>query len=74
MNNQFFNNIQQVKQMMRASQNPMQILQQMAQQNPAINQVLQMCEGKTPEQQKQVFYSLANQMGINPEEFLSFFR
>ncbi len=63
--------IQQVKQMMgalQAASNPKQALMQAAQQNPALNTVMQMCAGKNP---KDVFYAQCKQMGVNPDDVLN---
>lgn len=60
--------IQQVKGMMNMmSGNPMA----MAQKNPMMNQVMQMCQGQNPEQ---VFYAMCKQRGIDPQAFLNEFR
>ena len=61
---QMMNAIQQAKQMMGLlSGNP----QQMIQNNPMLNQIMQQNKGKTPEQ---IFRSMAQQRGIDPDEFL----
>jgi hypothetical protein len=50
------------------SNNPMQIFQQFAARNPALQPALNMFrQGMTPEQ---VFNSICQQRGINPQEFL----
>lgn len=51
-------NIQQIKNIMNF--NPMQMLQG----NPALNQVMQLCQGKNPEM---VFKNMCKQRGLNPE-------
>lgn len=69
-NPQMLQNIQQVKGLMsqlNMMQNPQVAMQQMAQSNPQLNQVLQMCQGKNP---KDVFYSVCQQRGIDPEQFI----
>lgn len=66
--------IQQIKQMMntlRGTQNPQAILQQVAQQNPQMAQIMQMCQGKNPQD---VFYQMCNQRGINPNDILNALR
>lgn len=63
--------IQSVKRMMnmlRAAQNPQQAFMQAAQNNPALNTVMQMCNGKDPQQ---VFYAECQRRGVNPEDILS---
>lgn len=57
--------------MMKAAQNPMMMLQNMAQSNPQIASVLQMCQGHDP---KEVFYSMCKERGIDPDSVLSQFK
>lgn len=60
--------IQQIKQMMvafKAAQNPQAALQMMAQQNPQIAGVLQMCHGKSP---KDVFSEQCKAHGLDPDK------
>lgn len=62
---QMLQNIQQVKGLMRmANGNPMAL----AQQNPMIGQVMQMCKGQNPQQ---IFYAMCQQQGINPNEIIN---
>lgn len=66
------NNIKQVKQLMdvvRGANNPQQLLVNMMGQNPQLKQVMTMIQqsGKSP---KELFYYLAQQKGINPDEIL----
>lgn len=57
-------NIQQVKGLMQAMNgNPAQL----AQQNPMLNQVMQMCNGQNPQA---VFMSMCKQRGIDPDAIL----
>ena len=63
--------LQQVKRMMnmfRAASNPQQMLMQAAQKNPAINTVMQMCNGKNP---KDVFYAQCQKIGVNPDDIIN---
>lgn len=60
-------------------QNPSAILQQMASQNPASQnpmaaRALQMAQGKTDEQIKQICENLCQQKGINFSEVMKNFR
>lgn len=67
----YMQGIFQIKNMMsqmRMVQNPQMAFQQMAQQNPQMQQILQMCQGQNP---KDLFYSLCKQRGIDPEQFLN---
>lgn len=69
-NPQMLQGIQQVKGLMsqlNMMKNPQGTIQQMAQSNPQLNQVLQMCQGRNP---KDVFYSVCQQRGIDPEQFI----
>ena len=51
------------------SNNPQQLLQNMLNNNPKLNNVMQLMKGSkmTP---KQFFYYFAKQKGINPDEFI----
>lgn len=70
LNPQFMQNIQQVKGLMnqmKAFGNPNLAIQQMAQSNPQMQQIMQMCQGQNP---KDVFYSMCKQQGVDPEQIL----
>lgn len=55
-------------QMLTQSRNPMQVFQQLAQQNPQLQPALQMLQqGMNPQQ---IFNTMCQQRGINPQEFL----
>ena len=54
--------------MLNGSHNPQQTIMQMASQNPQMNQIIQMCNGKNP---KDVFFSECQRRGIDPNQFLS---
>ena len=60
-------NVMQLMQMMRGG-NPMQILMQQAQSNPQLRQVMQMCNGKTPDQMREMAQQLAQQRGVNLDQ------
>lgn len=61
---QMMQNIQQVKGMMNAMRgNPIQL----AQQNPMLNQVMQMCNGQNPQA---VFMQMCKQRGFDPDAIL----
>lgn len=60
--------IQQIKQMMgafKAVQNPQAALMQMAQQNPQVAAVMQMCRGKSPQD---VFNQQCKAHGLDPDQ------
>lgn len=62
--------IQSIKRMMgmyRAAQNPQAVLQQMAQQNPMVGQIMQMSRGNL----KDTFYQMCQQKGVNPDDVLA---
>ena len=62
------NNIRNTYQMLMQSKNPMQIFQQLARKNPTLQPALNMLQqGMQPEQ---VFNTMCQQRGINPQEFL----
>ena len=48
--------------------NPQMAIMQMAQQNPAINQVMQMCRGKNP---KDMFFEECKRRNIDPNAILN---
>jgi hypothetical protein len=61
-------NIQQLKGLMQtANGNPTALLQN----NPQLQQVLNLTKGRNPEQ---VFYELCQQKGINPDDVLNMFK
>ena len=55
---------------LRSSTNPQQLFMNMAQQNPQLKQILDMVQnsGKSP---KDLFYQLAQQKGIDPNQILN---
>lgn len=70
------NNIGQIKQMMnmiRSAGNPQLMLQQMAQNNPQLRQVMSIVQqsGGDP---KAAFYKMAQEKGIDPDQILSMLR
>ena len=64
------NIIQKIIQMAKSGDNPQQLLNSLAGQNPQLNQVMQLVNsGKmTP---KQIFMNMANQQGVNPNDIIS---
>ena len=64
------NNLAHIKNMMnmlRSSSNPQALIQQVAKNNPQLNQVLQLCNGRNPEQ---VFREMCKQRNIDADEFI----
>jgi len=61
-------NLRNAYQMLTQSRNPMQIFQNLAQQNPNLQPVLNMLKGGA--NPRQIFMSMCQQRGINPNEFL----
>ena len=55
----------QMIQMLRGAQNPMQTMVQLSQQNPQLNQIMQMTNGKTPAQMEQMVRQAAQQRGVD---------
>ena len=55
----------QLIQMLQQSGNPMQMLTGMARNNPQIGQVLQMVNGKTPEQVRDMAFQMAKERGVD---------
>ncbi len=58
----------QLMKMLRGAGNPMQMLMSAAGQNPLLSQVMQMVNGQTPTQMRDMAYNLARQKGLNIEE------
>lgn len=50
---------------MRTGGNPMALAQQMAGQNPQMRQFMQMVQGKTPDQLKQMAENVAKERGVS---------
>ena len=63
------NQIKQMMNMIKTSSNPQMALNQLMQSNPQMKQVMDLVNtsGNSPEQ---LFYALAKQKGINPNEIL----
>lgn len=58
------NNPMQLLSMMRGG-NPQQILQQMIQQDPRVGQAMQMIQGKSPQELRQMAENLAKERGVD---------
>lgn len=54
--------------MLRSGRNPNAILQSMAMNNPQVRQVMQMMNGKTPEQLRQMANNMAAERGTTVED------
>lgn len=63
----------QMMQVFNAMRNPTQAITNMAQQNPAMKQALQMSKGKSPQEVEQVCKNLCNQLGIDYSQALQQF-
>ena len=59
-----------IKNMLKSVRNPQAMLQQMMSNNPQYKQVMQFVQDNGGDAEK-AFYSLANQMGVDPEQILS---
>lgn len=57
-------NVQQIINMMQSTNNPQQMINTLAQNNPQIKQAIDMCNGKNPQE---VFNNLCKQNGKNPQ-------
>ena len=58
-------------QMMRSrSGNPAQLLEQLARQNPALRQAMDMTRGKSPQEVRQIADNMARQRGTTVEDIL----
>ena len=58
-------NPMQVIQMLQRGANPNQLMMQLAQNNPAIRQAMQLVNGKTPDQIRDIAQQMAKQRGID---------
>lgn len=58
----------QMVQMMRTGGNPMQMMQQMAAQNPVMRQAMDMARGKSPQELRQIADNMARQRGTTVED------
>ena len=56
--------------MLQNSNNSMAVMQKLAGQNPQLQQVMGMIEGKTPQQMQQMAENLAKERGVNLQEFM----
>ena len=76
-NNPIIPNMQAIQQLAQAYKqiktlaNPQMALSQMIQSNPQMAQVMQMCNGKNPQD---IFYSMWKQQGRDPNEILNIFK
>ena len=57
-------------QAMQKGQNPMALMQSMAQQNPQVAQALQMVQGRSPQQLQQMAQNMARERGIDLNQML----
>lgn len=64
------NPIMQMMGMLQNSKNPMAVMKQLAGQNPQLKQVMEITQGKTPQQMQQMAENLAKQKGVNLQEFM----
>ena len=66
-------NVRQMASMMKSMRNPQAMLNQLSQNNPQVREVMTMLQnsGKSP---KDMFYQVAQEKGIDPEEVLSMLR
>lgn len=71
MNNQsgqMVQSFQRMAQMLKGAKNPEAAIMQLAQQNPQVSQIMQMCQGRNP---KEVFLQECQNRGIDPEQIMS---
>ena len=67
-NNQALQSVKRMVGMYRAAKNPDAALQMMAQQNPAIGDIMRVC---APGGLQNSFYQLCKEQGVNPDDVLS---
>lgn len=61
-------NPMQAIQMLQRGANPNQLMMQLAQNNPAVRQAMQMVNGKTPDQIRDMAQQMAKQRGIDLDQ------
>lgn len=66
-------NVQQMANMMKTMRNPQAMLNQLSQNNPQVKELMTMLQtsGKSP---KDMFYQVAQEKGVDPEEVLKMLR
>lgn len=67
------NNMIAILQMMSQAADPMNALRQMAQNNPQMGRAMQMIEGKSPEQLKNMAQNMAKEQGIDLNGLMTLF-
>lgn len=60
----------QAVQALRQGANPNQLMMQLAQQNPAVRQAMQMVNGKTPDQIRDMARQMAGQRGVDLNQLM----
>ena len=70
MNNNPMANIMNTIRMVKSASNPAAVVQNMAAQNPQVQQAIRMAGGDP----KAAFYALARQKGVNPDDILNMLR
>ena len=63
-------NLMQLVSMARQGGNPMQVIQQMAAQNPQAAQAMQIMQGKNPEELRQIATNMAKERGMSIEQVM----
>lgn len=64
------NPIMQMMGMLQNNKNPMAVMLKLAEQNPQLQQVMGITQGKTPQQMQQMAENLAREKGVNLQEFM----
>lgn len=67
------NPLMQLISMTRQGNNPMQMIQQMAANNPQAAQAMKIMQGKSPEQLKQIATNMAKERGMTIEQVMQQF-
>ena len=70
-NPQLMQQLQLMSNIYKHQNNPEALIQSLSKTNPQLQQVMQMCQGKDPQQ---VFMQMCQQRGVNPDEILKYFR
>lgn len=67
-----FPNPMQIMGMMQNSNNPMGLMQNMFGSSPVFQKVMQMAQGKSPEEIQQIVRNIASQQGMNEQQLGQF--
>lgn len=65
--------VMQIMQLLQQTNNPQQMFQSLAQQNPLFGRAMQMGAGKSENQLREIAMNLCREQGMNPQQMSQFF-